>query len=326
MLAGGCMSTSMKFLPMTFLVPALLALSTIHAAVAADGIAYIINSAGASISVVNMTTQTELRRIPVLREPHHLVLSPDGKQLLVGDTVANEMLFLDPRTGDIRQRLTMADPYQFGFSPNGKYFVVNGLARNQIDVYDGIGMKLVKRFSVASMPSHLAFSPDASMVFISLQGTDRLVAIDLNAMAVRWTQPVGRTPAGVMWHNGQVMVANMGSDNVALVDPVDGRVTGRIVTGKGAHTVFLSPDEKIVYVNNRVAGTTVALDAVTLKQLRSYSIPGGPDDMDFAPDGRIWITRRFAGKLGVLDPVSGQYQSIDVGRSPHGILLNPKAP
>jgi streptogramin lyase len=103
-------------------------------------------------------------------------------------------------------------------------------------------------------------------------------------------------------------------------------VTSRIVTGKGAHTVFLSPDGKVVYVNNRVAGTSVALDATTLKQIRSYAIPGGPDDMDFAPDGKIWITRRFAEKLAVLDPVSGQYQTIDVGRSPHGIWLNPKAP
>jgi DNA-binding beta-propeller fold protein YncE len=255
-----------------------------------------------------------------------VALSPDGKQLLVGDTVANEMLFLDPKTGEIRQRLPMADPYQLGFSPNGKFFVVNGIARNQIDVYDGGTMKLVKRFPISSMPSHLAFSPDSSMVFVSLQGTDRLVAIDLGTMTVRWNQPVGKTPAGVMWHNGQVMVANMGSDNVALVDPVDGHVTGRIVTGKGAHTVFLSPDGKIVYVNNRVAGTSVALDATTLKQIRSYAIPGGPDDMDFAPDGKIWITRRFAEKLAVLDPVSGQYQTIDVGRSPHGIWLNPKAP
>ena len=313
----------MKFVPPFLLVSLMLATP---AAAAPDGIAYVINSAGASISVIDMAKQTELRRIPVLREPHHVALSPDGKQLLVGDTVANEMLFLDPKTGEIRQRLPMADPYQLGFSPNGKFFVVNGIARNQIDVYDGSTMKLVKRFPISSMPSHLAFSPDSSMVFVSLQGTDRLVAIDLGTMTVRWNQPVGKTPAGVMWHNGQVMVANMGSDNVALVDPVDGHVTGRIVTGKGAHTVFLSPDGKIVYVNNRVAGTSVALDATTLKQIRSYAIPGGPDDMDFAPDGKIWITRRFAEKLAVLDPVSGQYQTIDVGRSPHGIWLNPKAP
>ena len=314
----------MKFVSPFLLVS--LTLAAHPAAAAPDGIAYVINSAGASISVIDMARQTELRRIPVLREPHHLALSPDGKQLLVGDTVANEMLFLDPKTGEIKQRLPMADPYQLGFSPNGKYFVVNGIARNQIDVYDGATMKLVKRFPISSLPSHLAFSPDSSMVFVSLQGTDRLLAIDLGTMAVRWNQPVGKTPAGVMWHNGQVMVANMGSDNVALVDPVDGHVTGRIVTGKGAHTVFLSPDGKIVYVNNRVAGTSVALDATTLKLLRSYAIPGGPDDMDFAPDGKIWITRRFAEKVAVLDPVSGQYQTIDVGRSPHGIWLNPKAP
>ena len=276
--------------------------------------------------MVDMAKQTELRRIPVLREPHHLVPSPDGKELLVGDTVANEMLFLDPRTGEIKRRLTMADPYQLGFSPNGRFFVVNGLARNQIDVYDGATYKLIKRFPVASLPSHLAYSPDSSMVFVSLQGTDRLIAIDLNKMEVRWNQPVGRTPAGVIWHNGQVIVANMGSDHVAVVDPVDGRVVQRIVTGKGAHTLFLSPNGKIVYVNNRVSSTTVALDAATLKPMRTYPVQGGPDDIDFAPDGKLWITRRFAEKVAVLDPVSGQYQTIDVGRSPHGIWLNPNAP
>jgi DNA-binding beta-propeller fold protein YncE len=56
---------------------------------AAAGLAFVINSGGASISLVDMTSQKELRRIPVLREPHHLALSPDGKSLLVGDTVGN---------------------------------------------------------------------------------------------------------------------------------------------------------------------------------------------------------------------------------------------
>ena len=163
---------------------------------APGGVAYVVNSAGASISVVDMTRQTELRRIPVLREPHHLVLSPDGQQLLVGDTVANEMLFLDPSTGEIRRRVAMADPYQLGFSPNGKFLVVNGLARNQIDVYDAASLQLVKRFPAASTPSHLAFAPDSSMVFVSLQGTDRLVAIDLGAMAVRWTSRSAARPPG----------------------------------------------------------------------------------------------------------------------------------
>jgi DNA-binding beta-propeller fold protein YncE len=290
----------------------------------AAGLAYVINSGGASISLVDMSSQRELRRIPVLREPHHLALSPDGRSLLVGDTVGNEMLFLDPATAALQKRMPVADPYQLGFSPNGKFLVVNGLARNQVDVYDAAGMQLLKRFSTASMPSHLDYAPDSSRVFVSLQGTDSLVAIDLNRLAILWTAKIGKTPAGVLWHDGRVLVADMGTDYVAVVDPVDGHVTGRIHTGKGAHNLFISPDRRIIWVNNRVGGTTTSLDAATLAPIRSYAIPGGPDDIAFAPDGRLWITRRWAEKVAVLDPTTGEYQTIEVGRSPHGLFLNPK--
>jgi len=162
-------------------------------------------------------------------------------------------------------------------------------------------------------------------VFVSLQGTDSLVAIDLIRLAVLWVQKIGKTPAGVLWHDGKVLVADMGTDYVAVVEPSDGRVVNRIHTGNGAHNLFLSPDRKIIWVNNRVGGTTTSLDAASLAPIRSYKIPGGPDDIDFAPDGRLWITRRWAEKVAVLDPKTGEYQTIDVGRSPHGLFLNPKA-
>ena len=290
----------------------------------ASGLAFIVNSGGGSISLVDMSSLKELRRVPVLREPHHVALSPDGKSLLVGDTVGNEMLFFDPTTAALQKRLPVADPYQLGFSPNGRFLVVNGLARNQIDVYDAGTMQLLKRFPVRSMPSHLDYAPDSSRVFISLQGTDSMVAIDLNRLAVLWTAKVGETPAGVLWHDGKVLVADMGTDYVALVDPADGQVTGRIHTGKGAHNLFLSPDRKIIWVNNRVGGTTTSVDAATLRPVRSYTVPGGPDDIAFAPDGRLWITRRFAEKVAVLDPRTGDYATIGVGRSPHGLFLSPQ--
>ncbi len=57
---------------------------------ASSGLAFVINSGEASISLVDVTTRTELRRIPVVREPHHMALTPDRRFLVVGDTVANE--------------------------------------------------------------------------------------------------------------------------------------------------------------------------------------------------------------------------------------------
>jgi YVTN family beta-propeller protein len=291
----------------------------------AAGVAFVVNSASASISVIDMSTRKELRRVPALREPHHLILSPDRKSLLVGDTTGNQMLFLDPANGEVQRRVAVSDPYQLGFSPDGKFLVVNGLARDQVDVYDPATMTLIKRFPAASTPSHLAFSPDSRTVFVSLQGSNKLAAFDLTTLAPLWTEPVGPTPAGVLWLNGKVLVADMGSDYVAIVDPATGHVENKIVTGKGAHNLFLSPNKKVLWVNNRAGGTTTALDAQTLTVARTYNIPGGPDDIDFAPDGNLWITRRFVEKVAILNPETGDFESIDVGRSPHGIWLNPRA-
>ena len=287
----------------------------------AAGLAIVLNSGDATLSVLDMAHGTELRRVPVLREPHHVALSPDGADLLVGDAGANEMLFLDPRTGDIRRRVPMADPYHLAFSPNGKWLTVTGLARNQVDLYDASSMALAKRFPLSSMPSHVTYAPDSSMAYVTLQGTNRLAAIDIRRQVVSWTAEVGATPAGVIWLNGKLLVANMGSDHFAVVDPVDGRVEQRVHTGRGAHQLFLSPDRRTLWVNNRVDGTTVALDAATFALIRSYRVPGGPDCIDFAPDGKLWITQRFIQKVGVLDPATGALQSIPVGRSPHGIFL-----
>ena len=202
-----------------------------------------------------------------------------------------------------------------------KWLVVTGLARNQVDVYDAATMQLAKRFPIGTMPSHLAYSPDSTVVYITLQGTNRVAAFDLKRMTLIWNAEVGAAPAGIIWHNGKLLVANMGSDHFAVLDPTDGRVERRVRTGRGAHQIFPSPDGKILWVNNRVDGTTVAVDAATLAPGRSFKLGGGPDCIDFASDGRLWITLRFAQKVAVLDPVSGAITTFPVGRSPHGIFL-----
>jgi streptogramin lyase len=48
--------------------------------------------------------------------------------------------------------------------------------------------------------------------------------------------------------------------------------------------------------------------------------------MDFAPDGTIWATLRWAHSVALIDPNSFTYTTIRVGRSPHGIWLNTHDP
>ena len=67
------------------------------------------------------------------------------------------------------------------------------------------------------------------------------------------------------------------------------------------------------------------IDPVSLQVRRIHEVPGGPDCIAFAPDGAVWATLRWAGRIARLDPNTGEVSSIRVGRSPHGIFVQPRA-
>jgi YVTN family beta-propeller protein len=71
---------------------------------------YVLNSGEASVSVLDATTRQELNRIRVLREPHHLVLTPDGRELVIADSGGNELLFVEPTTGEVKRRERISNP------------------------------------------------------------------------------------------------------------------------------------------------------------------------------------------------------------------------
>ncbi|MFT8244376.1 YncE family protein [Roseomonas sp. BN140053] len=295
------------------------------AARAGEDLVYVLNSGDANIQVLDGRTRAEIRRISVLREVHHIVATPDGAQILIGDSGGNEMLFLDAATGEVKRRERISNPYHLAFTPDGKRLVVTSLRRGQVDVYawDGQALKLEGRVRVGDMPSHLAFRPDSNVAYVTLQGEKNIAAIDLNTREILWKQEVGRDPAGILWHDGKLLVGVMGSNYLSVVNPENHAVEREVVVGRGAHQIFPSPDGSVLYATTRVDSRVVALEPRDLSIRRVYEVPGGPDDLSFAPDGRIWATLRWAQKVGILDLATGEVDTVRVGRSPHGILYRP---
>src|SRR6478672_9348132 len=152
------------------------------AAVAQANVVVVLNSRDATVSLLDQDTYQEISSFPVGKEPHHLMATPDNKSVIVASAVSNELIFLDPRSGQIQRHLPgIIDPYQIGFSPDNKWFVSNALRLDRVDLYayDGKELTLSKRLPLAKMPSHMVFTKDSKMVFITLQGSDQVSAIDL---------------------------------------------------------------------------------------------------------------------------------------------------
>ena len=286
--------------------------------------AVVLNSDDDTLSVIDGNSDKEISRTHIGRGPHHLIETPDGRTLVIAMSGSNELVLIDRATGVEKQRVTASDPYQIGFSPDAKWFVAASLRLDRVDIYDAGTYELVHRLPAATMPSHIAFSPDSKAVFVTLQGTNSLTSIDLASGKVNWTVEVGPTPAGIITRpGGTLLVGIMGSNYIVEVDPANGDITRKITTGNGAHNFLASPDGKTLYVTNRVAGTVSVLNADTLEVENTLQAPGGPDDMAMSPDGQqLWVTGRWHAWVDVIELASGALKtSIPVGRSPHGIFV-----
>ena len=301
-----------------------LGLLTLCAPARAD-LVYVLNSTDPSIVKIDSKTGEEVRRIEGLREVHHLVLSPDGKELLIADSAGNEILFVEPATGTVLRRERISNPYHLDFTPDGRLLVVASLKRGQVDIYDANGPRLLDRLRVGNKPSHIAFSPDSRFAFITIQGDGTVIAIDLQTRRIVWQMPVGPEPAGIIWHRDRLIVGIMGRDHFAVLNPATQKVESTIRVGRGAHTVFASPDGKTLWATSRVQSRIAEIDPATLEVRRIHEVPGGPDCIAFAPDGALWTTLRWAGRIARLDPKTGDVSTIRVGRSPHGIFVQPVA-
>ena len=294
----------------------------------------VLNSGEATLSLIDEVTHQVIGTVPTGKEPHHLMATPDNSSLIVANSVSNNLMFVDPKTGKVQRWVeNIEDPYQIGFSPDRKWVVTTGLRLDRLDIYhyDGHDMTLARRLPLAVMPSHMAFSNDSKTVFITLQVSGELAAIDLATQQVKWKMKVGKVPAGLWMTPGDkyLLIGMTGSDYVAVVDWRNQTIVKTIQTGNGAHNFRSLADGKHVAVSNRVASTISIIDEDTLTNVGDITgLMAGPDDMELSADKRyLWVTFRFAKHVGIIDLTTRKLiQTIAVGRSPHGIYFYDRAP
>ena len=298
----------------------------------ADAPILVLNSLNADVSVIDPKTWTEIKRVPVGKEPHHLYLTPDEKSVMVANAEGDSITFLDPMTAQVQQTMTgIVDPYHLRFSPDMKWFVTAANRLNHVDIYtwDNKGgtfkLNLVKRIAAGKTPSHIAIDSKSKIAYITLQDSHELTAIELATQKRLWTVKVGKTPADLYLtpDDKTLLIGLTGAAEVEAYDVSNGKAVlkTRIPTGKGAHAFRSQGDKQHVFVSNRSANTISRIDWKTLKVVDTYRTPAGPDCMEMMADGKtLLVTTRWAGKLSVIDlEKKAVVKQIPVGKSPHGV-------
>jgi YVTN family beta-propeller protein len=109
-----------------------------------------------------------------------------------------------------------------------------------------------------------------------------------------------------------LLVGNKDENSLAFVDPVSGKVLGRVPTGEGPHEVAASTDGRLAFASNYGTGqnpgsTISVIDAVNMKEVRKLDISPmrRPHGLFFA-DGKLYFTAEANRLVGRYDPAANK--------------------
>jgi YVTN family beta-propeller protein len=248
------------------------------AAAAAKPLVYVPNTLSDSVTVIDPATHTVVRTFRTGKLPQHVVPSYDMHRLWVTNDMDDSLTAVDPTTGADGQRVYVSDPYNLYFTPDGKLAMVVAEAQHRFDLRDPATMKLVQSVHVdCAGLDHVDFTADDRYAIGTCEFSGELVKFDLAA----------RKPVGYL----------------------------KFQRGAMPQDIRLSPDGRVMYVADMMAGGAHVIDPVAFKEVAfikmgqgTHGIVVGRGGYPFYFANRGWDTlrggRHGPGSITVLDPIS----------------------
>ena len=295
---------------------------------------YVPNSGSGTVTEIDPNTFRVVRTFGTGALPQHVVPSWDLRTLWVTNDRGNSLTPINPKTGLPGRPVAVADPYNMYFTPNGRYAIVVAEALRRLDFRDPHTMRLEHSLSVPCRGvDHIDFSANGRYLIATCEFAAKLIKVDVASERVVGSvqlpkadgmpQDVKLSPDGRIFY-----VADMIANGVYELDGNTMQITGFLPTGKGAHGLYVSRDDRYLYVSNRMAGSISVIDLASHRVVKTWHLPGGgsPDMGNVSADGSVlWLSGRYNAQVYAIDTNSGKLLArIPVGSGPHGLTVWPQ--
>ena len=145
-----------------------------------------------------------------------------------------------------------ASPVEVLLSPDGARLYVLCQQSGEVRVLDAARFAFIKKIAVGRVPRGFSLSPDGARLFVANSWDDTVTVIDTRTLAAIATWPVGAEPSSVIEDRAgkHLFVANRISNDVAVLDAQTGAEQKRLLAGRGASYLTLSPDGSRIYATH----------------------------------------------------------------------------
>ncbi len=243
---------------------------------------------GSSLSVIDLQTATETRRVDLgpLRRPHGIIVSGGvvyftieaNRAVARYDPVANSVDWL-MGTGEAGTHMVVA-------TPDGSTLFTSNIGSNSVTVLarGGAGGQAwtVQRIPVGKGPEGIDITPDGAEVWTAHLGDGGVSIIDVAARKVVEVIDIGTKRSNRLrfTRDGRlVLVSDLEAGDLVVMDRATRKVVKRLPLGKGPSGILVTPDGSRAYVALTGENALVLVDLQKLEPLGRLATGEGPDGM-----------------------------------------------
>ncbi len=177
--------------------------------------AWTANIQDGSVTEFDLEQRRTVRSFPAVSMDEGIAVTPGGSQLWVGSNDQHVVAVLDAEQASTVATLDgFGFPYRIGISRSGRVAVVNDPVSNRIWIYEAPSRKRLAEIDLARVdgikvpgggqpgqagagPEGVTFDPIADFAYVTMHGTNQVIAVDLAELKVVAYGPVGAGPDGI---------------------------------------------------------------------------------------------------------------------------------
>ncbi len=161
------------------------------------------NIASDTVSVIALSgppTPAGIVQIKVGRQPEALDITPDGKELWIGQNGDGKISIIDTATHEVKESFSVGQvPIRLKFTPDGKHVLVSDPKAGELIIVDVAKRAVSKRIEMKGAPLGIQLAPNGQRAYIARAQAGKVDVLDVGKLEIVGSVETGQGPDGLAW-------------------------------------------------------------------------------------------------------------------------------
>ena len=302
--------------------------------------AYVTNSKGDDVTVIDIATSKVIADIKVGDAVHGACAPLDGRRVFFTIESTHKLLIVDTTTNEITDTIALTgDPNQCASTPDGHYVAVPIRDIGELDMVDIPQKKIVKVLPL-KVPHNCYSTASNDEFYCESRGDKTINRVDLKAMNYVHESPVDGDPRpfAISRDEKKMYVALTGFHGFAAINLAQNDALQRVDLPAGppppspcekfekdtpTHGLQLSPNGKELWVTSLPDSGVYVYDVASGKFSKEIATGQCPNWIAFSPDGKyVAVSNSASDDTSIIDTnTRKEISRVKAGRVPKRLIV-----